>query len=72
MLPSAVAWIAFEALPAMLALALEQDVEGVADSSSARALRCKRDLGTAGAGANGPQIHSNPLRDNFATWHFQN
>lgn len=47
MLPSAAAWIAIGALPAaMLELGLE-DVEGVADSSSVQALRCKRDLGTA-------------------------
>jgi hypothetical protein len=46
-LPSAAAWIAIGALPAaMLELGLE-DVEGVADSSSVQALRCKRDLGTA-------------------------
>jgi hypothetical protein len=45
-LPSAAAWIAIGALPAaMLELGLE-DVEGVADSSSVQALRCKRDLGT--------------------------
>ena len=48
MLPSAAAWIAIGALPAaMLELGLEQDVEGVADSSSVQALQCKRDLGTA-------------------------
>jgi len=46
-LPSAAAWIAIGALPAAMLEPGLEDVEGVADSSSVQALRCKRDLGTA-------------------------